>query len=98
MLARSERLIRQQVRPDGPRVDYRVDNGRLLREERDGKDVRRRESYDVARLLPLTFEVDGPLVRLALSRRTSNPFAPARPVFRIEADLGKDPDALSDAG
>lgn len=76
--------------PDGPTVTYKRDGGLLRREEREGGEVRRREAYAAARVGPVTFAVDGPLVRLTLSRRSGNPHAPARPALGVEATLGKD--------
>jgi hypothetical protein len=78
------------TKPEGPDVSYRLDGGRLLREETAGKQVLRRESYTVARLVPLAFEVEGKIVLLSMSRRTTNQYAMARPPFVIEAGLGKD--------
>lgn len=77
-------------RSDGPPVSYRVDGPHLVREERDGKNIVRREAYAVSRLGPLQFEVNGKLVRLVVARRPSNPLAPARAAVSVEARLDKD--------
>ncbi len=77
-------------RPDGIIVMYRRADTRLIREESDGNDIKRIEEYDLRRLGPASFAVDGSFVRLVLSRRPTNLQAPARPAVAIEAFLDKD--------
>ncbi len=78
------------TRPGGHPVSYRTRGARLVREERDGAAVVRREAYAVARLGPVRFETDGGLVRLIAERRPADPRAPARAAVRVEAKLDKD--------
>jgi hypothetical protein len=78
------------TRPDGPSVSYRIEAGRLLREEREKGAVRRRESYGVTRLGPVAFDADGSIVRLMLEKRPAGPVALARPAVMVEAALDKD--------
>ena len=78
------------TRPDGPDVSYRVQGARLVREERAGEKVVRREAYAVARIGPLRFETEGAFVRLIAARRPTNPLAPPRTAVGVEARLDKD--------
>ncbi len=78
------------ARSDGPPIIYHLDKGLLLREERKGDDVRRREAYSLTRLGPLRFESDGSWIRLILSRHPAHPAATVRPAVIIEARLDKD--------
>jgi hypothetical protein len=71
-------------------IDYQMNQAQLLRVERHGKEFRRREAYSLAQLGPPEFTVDGPQVRLVLSRNSGTGAAGARPPVRIEARLGKD--------
>ena len=78
------------TRGDGPPIIYHLDKDRLLREERNGDDVRRREAYSLTRLGPLRFESDGSWIRLILSRRPEHPTAMVRPAVVVEARLDKE--------
>jgi hypothetical protein len=77
--------------PDASVVTYHVDGERLLRSETRQKTLRRRESYPLARLGPISFEQDDRFLRLVLRRKPGEPGSRMRPRARIEARLGKRP-------
>jgi hypothetical protein len=76
--------------PDGAAIVYRVEGGRVLREDRRGVTVRARESFAAERLGPVSFGDDSGMVWAAFARRAAASPGPARPEVRVEATLGKD--------
>ena len=75
---------------DGRVVVYRVEQRRLIREERRGDRSLRTESYAAERLGPVSFGVEGRRVWAVLARKSSAAPALSRPATRVEAGLGKD--------
>jgi hypothetical protein len=89
------------VREGGPAVSYRVEEGRLLREEKDAETTRRREAFLVGHPGPVRFEVEGGLVRVVIPRdKGGERLSPGRSAVAVEARLGKDRTlaSLSEAG
>lgn len=88
--------VRQLRLADGGRIEYSFAEGRVIREEREGDALRRRETYKLpeAAIAGIDYAPDGDrLLRLAIDGPSAadipSGVAPVRPV-RIDAALGRD--------